>query len=181
MIRRAIAVLLLAAVGSAPAFAETNVYAGLRVGTNLDGRFDDAGGKLDTDTPFGGYLGWNINPNLAIEFAATNLGSSQRSNIADGGFDVDGALYQLGVVGSFPLSDQFNLLAGVGGFRLNEDGDGSSIAGPVSVDFGDTGVYAEVGGRFQLNPQWALRASYTWFDFESGSDGNFWGGAELRF
>lgn len=181
MTLRPVLAVVLAALCSSPCWAETSVYAGLRAGSNLDGRFDNFGGNIDTDTPYGGYIGWNLNPSFAIEFAASNLGSSTRSNVADGGFDVDGALYQLGVVASLPLSDQFNLLGGVGGFRLNEDGDASTIAGPVSLDLGDTGVYAEVGGRFQLNPQWAFRASYTWFDFDSGSDGNFWGGVELKF
>lgn len=181
MIRRPLLVLLLSAITASSAWAETPVYAGLRVGTHLDGRFDNLGGNIDTDTPYGGYLGWNLNETFAIEFAASHLGNSTLSNIADGGFDVDGALYQLGAVASFPLSDQFNVLGGVGAYRLNEDGEGSTIAGPINVDFSDSGVYVEVGGRFQLNPQWALRASYTWFDVDSGSEGNVWGGVELKF
>ena len=111
MTLRPVLAVLVAALCSNSCWAEASVYAGLRAGSVLDGRFDDFGGNIDTDTPYGGHIGWNLNPTFAIEFGASNLGSSKQSQIADGGFDVDGALYQLGVVASLLLSDQFNLVS----------------------------------------------------------------------
>jgi OmpA-OmpF porin, OOP family len=181
MTRGKILPLLLATLVSVPALSATPVYLGLRAGTDLDNRFDDLGGNINTDTPYGGYVGWRINDLFAVEFAASDLGQSKRSNIADGGLDVDGALYQLGLVASLPVSEQFEVLGGVGGFRLNEDGKSSTIAGSTNVDLGDSGVYLEVGARYRFNPQWSVRTSYAWYDFESGSDGNFWGGVQLDF
>jgi hypothetical protein len=173
--------LLLAALASAPAWSEPSFYVGLRAGTDLDGRFDDIGGNIDTDTPWGGYAGWRINDTFAIEFAGATLGESRRSGIADGGFEVDGSLFQLGVVATLPLAERFDLLGGVGAYRIEEDGEASTIAGPRDIDYSESGAYLELGSRFRINEQWSLRASYTWFDLDAGADGNFWGGVQLDF
>ena len=173
--------LLLASLAATPAWSAAPFYLGLRVGSDLDGRFDDIGGNIDTDTPFGGYAGWRINDTLALEFGATTLGNSTRSDIADGGLDLDGAIYQLGLAAAFPVADRFDLQGGVGVFRLDEDGEASTIAGPRRIDVSETGAYAELGGRYQLNDQWSLRAGYTWYDFDAGGDGNLWGGVQLDF
>lgn len=173
--------LLLATLAATPAWSASSFYVGLRAGTDLDGRFDDIGGNIDTDTPWGGYAGWRVNDTFAFEFAAATLGESSRSNVADGGFEVDGSLFQLGVVATLPVAEQFDLLGGLGAYRIEEDGEASTIAGPRDVNYSESGAYAELGGRFRINEQWSLRASYTWFDLDAGGDGNFWGGVQLDF
>lgn len=178
-IRHCVLIAALAAA-SMPALAG-DFYVGLRAGSDLDGRIDELGGAIDTDNPWGGYAGWRINDTLALEFAASDLGESERSAIADAGLELDGALYQLGLTAQFPLADSFDVFGGLGAFRLEEDGTAITIAGPRDIDLGDTGGYVEAGGRYRFNEQWALRASYTWFDFDGGSDGNFWGGVQLDF
>jgi len=172
---------LLATLFATPALATTSFYTGLRVGSDLDGRLQDAGAPIETDTPFGAYAGWRINENFALEFGATSLGSSTRSGIADAGLDLDGAVYQLGLVASIPVAENFELLGGAGAFRLDEDGEAITIAGPVPIDASESGAYVEVGGRYLLNQQWSLRAGYTWYDFDAGGDGNVWGGVQLDF
>lgn len=179
--RARLLLLSIVALASAPAFSAPSFYVGLRAGTDLDGRFDDIGGNIDTDTPWGGYAGWRINDNFAIEFGAASLGESKRSNIADGGFDVDGSLFQLGVVGSVPVADRFDLFGALGAYRVEEDGEASTIAGPRNIDTSESGIYAELGGRLQINEQWSLRTSYTWFDFDAGGDGNLWAGVQIDF
>lgn len=173
--------LLLTALACTPAWSAAPIYAGLRVGSGLDGRLDELGGDIDTDTPFGGYAGWRINDTFAVEFGATTLGNSTRSGIADAGLDLDGAIYQLGVLATVPLADRFDLQTGLGAFRLDEDGEASTIAGLVDVDNSESGIYLELGGRYRFNEQWSLRAGYTWYDFDAGGDGNVWGGVQLDF
>lgn len=173
--------LLLASLALAPTLSAAPFYAGLRVGGELDGRFDDIGGDIDTDTPFGGYAGWRINDTFALEFGATTLGNSQRTGIADGGLDLDGAIYQLGGIATVPLADSFDLQAGLGVFRLEEDGEAGTIAGPRDIDVSETGAYLEIGGRYRFTEQWSLRGGYTWYDFDAGGDGNIWGGVQLDF
>ena len=174
-------ILLLASLAIAPVVSAAPFYAGLRVGSELDGRFDDIGGDIDTDTPFGGYAGLRINDTFALEFGAMTLGNSTRSDIADGGLDLDGAIYQLGGVATVPLADRFDLQAGLGVFRLEEDGEAGTIAGPRDIDTSESGAYLEIGGRYSFNEQWSLRGGYTWYDFDAGGDGNFWGGVQLDF
>lgn len=172
------AALLLTAV-AAPALAQSPLYFGLTVGSKLDGRVPDGAGSLDTDTPYGGYAGWRFTDTLALEFGAKHLGNATRSGIVDAGLDLDGAIYQLGVVGSLPINDQFDLIGGIGAFRLDEDGTASTLIGPVDVDNSGSGAYLDVGGRVKLNEQWSLRAGYSWYDFDAGGDGQIWGGVQL--
>lgn len=166
--------------GASPAWAN-DFYIGLRAGSDLDDRLEDQGAQISTDNPWGGYAGWRINDTLALEFAASDLGESERSTIADAGLELDGALYQLGLVAQFPLADSFDVFGALGAFRREEDGTAITIAGPRDVDFSDTGGYVEAGARYRFNEQWSVRASYAWFDFDGGSDGNLWGGVQLDF
>ena len=178
-IRTLAAVIALAA--AAPAWSANDFYVGLRAGSDLDGRLDDQGGNIDSDNPWGGYAGWRINDTLALELGLSDLGNSTRSGIAEGGLDLDGALYQFGLVARVPLADSFYVLGAIGAFRRDEDGTAGTIAGPRRIDLSETGGYVELGGAYRFNEQWSLRASYTWFDFDGGSDGNFWGGVQLDF
>jgi len=107
-----------------------------------------------------------------LEFGATSLGNSKRSGIADASLDLDSAIYQLGLTASIPVEDRFELLGGLGAFRLYEDGEASTIAGPVRIDASESGAYPEVGARYSLNQPWSLRAGYTWYYFDAGGDGN---------
>lgn len=178
-VRIALAALL--SLAFAPLASAGDFHVGLRAGSNLDGRLDDQIGAIETDNPWGGYAGWHINETLALEFAASDLGESERSTIADAGLKLDGALYQLGLVAQIPFADQFHGFAGLGAFRREEDGSAITIAGPRDIDLSDTGGYIELGGRYAFNEQWSLRASYAWYDFDGGSDGNLWGGVQLDF
>jgi opacity protein-like surface antigen len=155
-------------------------YAGLDVGSKLDDRFDNFG-VVDTDTPFGGHAGWQFHDRWAIELGLTDLGQSTRSAAADAGFDLDGALYQLGVVGNWPIHDRFELLGALGAFRLDEDGTALTLLGPRPLDNSDSGLYLEAGSRFRLDDRWALRASYRWLDLDPDSDGHVVGAVELHW
>lgn len=162
-------------------FAESSFGLGLRGGTEMDGRLPDGPGALDSDNALGGYVNYFWHQNLGIELGYANLGSSSRSGILDAGFELDGDLYTVGLVGSFSISEQWHLLGGVGGFNLREDGVSISIAGIRPLDNDDSGFYLEAGTRFDFNESFAARLSYQWFDFDQQSDGTPWLGAEVRF
>ncbi len=163
------------------AHAQVGGYIGARVGDSPEDRFGNVVGNVETDTPYGIYGGWNFHPNWGIEVSYSDLGTSEVSGIADGGFRVDGDLATLGLVYNMPLNDNFSLLAGVGGFDLSEDGTAFTIAGPQRLNLDDSGVYIEVGARYRFNGPIAIRASYQWFDFERDTDGIPTIGAEFNF
>lgn len=171
--------LLLAFAATAPA-QDQSFYAGLDVGGKLDGRFDDFG-KLDSDTPFGGHFGWQFHEILSLEAGLINVGETARSAATDAGFELDGTLYQLGVVGRIPVAERWELLGGVGAYRLDEDGTTSTLIGVRPFDNSDSGYFVEAGARFRLNDAWALRAGYRWYDFDPNSEGHATGGVELAW
>lgn len=161
--------------------AQSGFGLGLRGGTELDGRLPKGPGVLDSDNALGGYVNYFWHQNLGIELAYANLGSSSRSGILDAGFDLDGDLYTFGLVASFPIAERWQLLGGIGGFNLREDGTSVSIAGIRPFDNDDSGFYLEAGSRFDFNESLSARLSYQWFDFDRESDGTPWLGAEVRF
>lgn len=161
--------------------AETPFYLGLRVGSAMEERLPQEPGNLDTDTPLGGYVGYNFTDFVGVEVAYTDLGKSTRSAIADAGFDLDGSLWTIGATGNVPINEQFSAFGGAGYFELSEDGTAISIAGPRRINLDDSGFYVEAGGRYHFNDQFAARLSYQWFDFDRDSDGTPWFGLEVGF
>jgi opacity protein-like surface antigen len=93
----------LAFVAASSTAAPTAFYAGADVGsTKIDG-------ISDSKTSFGAFLGYGFNPNVAVE-----LGYRQAGKFDDGGVDVTIKETQLSVVGSFPLSQQFEIYGRLG-------------------------------------------------------------------
>lgn len=176
-VKHTIAMLVLAATAM-PALAAPPLYVGLRAGGDLGDRLDHFGGNIKTDTIYGGFVGARLNDAFAFEVGASNLGSAERG-AADYGIRLDGALYQMGVVGTLPLTNKFHLIGAIGAFRLEEDGSSGTFAGPVDIDNSGGGAYVEVGGRYRMNEQWSLRSGYSWYDFELGDAGHLWGGIQL--
>ena len=177
---RILSAALLLTVASFAQAQDQHFYAGFDVGGKLDGRFDDFG-ELDGDTPFGGHVGWQFNEILSVEVGLIDVGETTRSAATDAGFELDGALYQVGLVGRIPVAEQWELLGGIGAFRLDEDGTALTIAGPRPFDNSDSGYFVDAGARFRLNDAWALRAGYRWYDFDPNSEGHVTGGVELAW
>lgn len=166
---------------SSISFAQTGFGFGLRFGDTMSARLPAGPGALDSKSAFGGYGNYFWNENFGLELGYTDLGTSERSGIADAGFDLDGELYTLGVIASVPLQERFSVFGGLGAFNLREDGTSITIAGPRKFDNNDSGFYAEVGGHVSFNDQFGARLSYQWFNFENGNDGTPWLGLEVRF
>lgn len=166
---------------SSLSFAQTGFGFGLRAGDTMPARLPAGPGALDSKSAFGGYGNYFWNENFGVEFGYSDLGTSQRSGVADAGFRLDGALYTLGLIARTQVRERFSVFGGLGAFNLSEDGTSNTIAGPRKLDNNDSGFYAELGGHVAFNDQFGARLSYQWFNFENGNDGTPWLGLEMRF
>ncbi len=162
-------------------FAQAGFSFGLRVGDTMPARLPASPGALDAKSAFGAYGNYCWSDTFGVEFSYSDLGTSQRSGVPDAGFQLDGALYTLGLTASAPVRGQLRVFGGVGAFNLREDGTVMTIIGPRQFDNSDSGFYAEAGGRYAFNEQFGARLSYQWFNFDNGNDGTPWLGLDVRF
>lgn len=163
---------------------DSGAYAGLRVGSELSYR-DWASVEGDGDMR-GLYAGWNFGRHWAVEASYSDLGSTY--SVDDGpdqGFGVDGKSWTIGAVFRVPVSERFDLFAGAGLFRLDQDGVVITIGGPYPSDYSETSIYSELGARFHFNTMLALRGSLQWVDADEyyldTGDARPWLGLEISF
>lgn len=104
MLKKAAAAAVFATLSASSFAAETGpAYAGLDLGsTRIDG-------FPDHKTSFGGFLGYRFHENFAVEASLRRLGSW---NIAGCDVKVDQAA--LSLIGTLPLSQQFNIYGRLG-------------------------------------------------------------------
>lgn len=147
--------------------AEPGFYVGGKIGAaSVDGDFID-----DDDTSYGAYAGWQFNPYFAVEGVYTNFGDVSVDltppEIDNRGLEPD----SIGVraLGTFPVGEQFDLLAGIGyhSFDLNPSG-GEGLLDAVGDD-SSTDLFYGVGVQFNFGTNWGVRAMYDRFEFE-GTD-----------
>jgi OOP family OmpA-OmpF porin len=112
MIRKIIAAAALAACAASSYAAEPgSVYAGVDAGTTrLDGN--------STKASYGGFLGYQVLPNFAIEGAYRDLGHTDMYGLRD-----KSEQYSLSLVGSYPVSEAFSLYGRLGVSRLSHAGE----------------------------------------------------------
>jgi long-subunit fatty acid transport protein len=141
----AIAALTFAAVGaqaqSKPASTLSGFYAGGSLSSN---KITDVGTKIG----FGGYVGYNVNPNLAVEFGAASMGTQKYA-----GLDVDTSNYNVSVVGTLPVSPEFNVFGRVGY--------GTLTVGVAGVSASVNSALFGAGARYNINQNLAIRAEFT--------------------
>ncbi len=166
---------------SSISFAQEGFGFGLRVGDTMNARLPNDAGALDSKRAFGAYGNYSWNDTFGVEFSYSDLGASRRSGVADAGFQLNGALYTLGVTASAPLQGQISVFGGLGAFNLREDGTSNTIVGPRQLDNNDSGFYVEAGAHYAFNERFGARLSYQWFNFEHGNDGTPWLGLDVRF
>lgn len=177
-----LAVAVLLGCNMALAASKLPWYFGLRFGDDMDKRLPTSGGgALDSERPLGATFGYNFREHFAVEGSISDLGRSELTGIADGGFALEGNVFTVGIVAQTDVADRFSVFGGIGGFRLQEDGTANTIAGSRRFDIDQSGFYVEGGARFKLNDIVHIRGSYQWFDFDQDSDGTPWLGAEVSF
>lgn len=180
-LRPAIACLVLLSSAATTDAAAANFYGGAAVGTELDGRYGDLPGELDTESTAKGFVGWQFADDWSVEAAWHDLGDATVAPIADFGFDTSTDGWSVGLRYVAPVDFAVKPFAKVGYFSFNEEGETISIAGPRPYDEDDSGLMVEVGGLWMVNDTFGVRAGYEWFDFEGDADGAFNLGAEIRF
>ena len=126
MIRKIIAAAALAACAASSYAAEPgSVYAGVDVGTT---RLE----HNDTKASYGGFLGYQVLPNIAIEGAYRDLGHTDLYGLRD-----KTEQYSLSLVGSYPVSEALSLYGRLGVSRIAHGGEyvGYSVFGPYKFDY----------------------------------------------
>lgn len=155
-------------------------HAGLGLGAELDDRGPFPHGDIDAEHTRTVFVGATHRSGFGAELAWVDLGSLTASNIADGGFAVDGELWSLGLTFAIAM-EAFEPYAKLGVFSRNEDGFANTIAGPRPLLLDDDGAMGEVGLRWRVTEPVALRLGYAWYDFEPDADGGAQLAAEWRF
>lgn len=170
---KTLTVLAALATLSAPAFAQ-GWYADVGYQQlNFDGSGVDA--DLGAIT---GHVGYNLNPNFAIEGEA-GVGVQEESfNTILGNVDVE-LNYLVGIYGKaqLPVTDQLNLFArgGVVNAELGASGAGINDSGS------ETGFGYGAGAEFMLNPVFGIRGDYTRYDIDDVEADAFMVGVAFKY
>jgi OmpA-OmpF porin, OOP family len=137
---------------SAPSMAPalSGVYVGGSIGST-------AITDLSSKVGFGGYVGYKINENFAVEAGAQSLGK-----YIVAGSDVNASALNVSVVGSVPVDPKFSVFGRLGYGSLTATANGASAADTNSALFG-------AGVRYHLNQNLAIRGEYTRLASDTGT------------
>lgn len=173
------------AVSSAVAWAQApgNVYLGAGIGQAKvkDACMGAAGITFtsceDSHVSYKVFGGYQFHPNLAAELAYNNFASTTAS-FSGTGFSgdakIDIAVYDLSLLGSWPLGSRFGILGRLGGYygdlrnRRRITTGGTTTTSAVSQT--NNGVTFGAGLSYQLKPQIGLRAEWQRFNSVGGED-----------
>jgi len=154
--KKIIAIAALSAALTTPAFAGNDIYATADLSsasyTNVS-PFPNPG-------KFGLGVGYQFTPNVAAEVGYHMFGDST---------SVQGALSQtikvssftVAAVGSYPLNAQFSAIGKLG-MAMNKLNYSGNFAGSTGSDSKNS-LYFAVGGQYNINQQFAVRAQYESF------------------
>jgi OOP family OmpA-OmpF porin len=136
----------LAGAASLPARAE-GLYAGGELGS--PGYQDNVNGVSGSGSGLSGkvYGGYQLNPNVAVEAGAMDLG-----HVDEAAGKVKGQGLFVDVVGSVPIAQDWSVLGRVGAARANLETSNGDDHG-AGLDYG-------AGLQYQLNPNVALRGEW---------------------
>jgi len=114
--------------GSSFAAPTDGVYVGLDVGSTKADEPELSGHQ----TSFGGFVGFSFNENYAVEAAYRHLGTWTISNV-----DLKATHTALSVVGTLPLSQQFNIFARLGYNHVSAEANyqGNTFSGSSNGSF----------------------------------------------
>lgn len=117
----------------------------------------DSGGFDASDTAFKAFGGYRMNSYFATELEYIDGGSPE-----DRGVQIDVTGWNLSVLGSWPITEQFDVFAKLG--VLFWDGEARGL-GERSDDSGEDFSYG-VGADFKFGENWAIRGEYQRFEIE---------------
>ncbi|HEU5435530.1 MAG TPA: porin family protein [Telluria sp.] len=154
-------VLLLAALGAAPAFAHdfyvTTVFSHAQhtLAAGGESLSDNANG-------LGAAIGYRITPNFAVELGHASAGDAR---VTDGSYTIwSGTRSQyVAAVGTWPVSPKVSLSARLGVAHNRVLLGATDGFGGAETKENKNGAMAGVGAAYSLTPRWALVAEYTHF------------------
>lgn len=135
---------------SAAAPALTGVYVGGSIGST-------AITDLSSKVGFGGYVGYKINENFAVEAGAQSLG---KFSVA--GTDVKASAYNVSVLAGVPIDPKISVYGRLGYGSLTATANGNSSVDTNSALYG-------AGARYHLNQNLAIRGEYTRLASDTGT------------
>jgi len=128
----------------------------------------------DSDTGWKLYLGYQFNPNFAVEagyidfgkfnFSATTAGGSLGGDMKskNGGF--------IDVLGIIPLSNNFSIFGKLGGYSVKTELNGSGVGGSVSASHRSNDWTYGIGAGYEFNRNVGVRVEWERFnDFGNNS------------
>lgn len=136
--------------------ADTGVYAGADIGTT---KVDDLGGRK---TSFGGFIGYQINPNFAAE-----LGYHRLASYDFPGGSVDLNQTSLSVLGIAPMGNGFSVYGRLGYGHNSAE---ANAAGRTASGSNSGGIFG-IGAKYDINPNFGVRAEWK----RTSSDSNNFG------
>ena len=150
---------------TAPAFAaEPGFYVGGKIGAaSVDGDFID-----DDDTSWGAYAGYHFNEWFALEAVYTDFGDVEidLDDFELETSDLEPDSIGLRAIGAFPMTERFDLLAGIGwhSYDLNPAG-GDGLFDQIG-DADSTDLFYGVGAQYNFANRVSIRAMYDRFEFD---------------
>jgi hypothetical protein len=143
-------------------------YVGVSAGTSNFGLPGCVAGAScdETDIGFKVYAGGQVSKFFGVELSYVDLGRVDRN-----GGDVRARGVNLGLIGSLPLADQFNVFGKVGAV-YGWTRTGSPLVGVATGNKSDMNLSYGVGAQYDIDRQWALRADWDAYrmEFASGRD-----------
>jgi OOP family OmpA-OmpF porin len=161
MKNKLLAAVLLSAI-SAPALADNMYFA-----ADLGSATYENMAPLPNPGKLGLGLGFRISPTIAAELGLTIFGDSIW-NYGSGQATLSASSFHPTIVGSLPISDQFDLIGKVG-VAFNKAKIVDTFFGEASVS--STSPMFGFGAQFNINQQFSMRLQYENFGkFESATD-----------
>ena len=185
--KRLIATAALAGLVASPAFAQSYQYnpaegpyvgAGLgysETGFDIEGYYRDRGytntNTDDSDTGYKLFVGYQFNPNFAIEAGYADFGefsANENSGNGQAELSVDG--FTAALVGKLPIQNGFGVFGKLGMVAWDADLDESDNTGSARYSEDGTDPFYGIGAEYEIE-RIRLRAEYERYDIsDSGED-----------
>jgi len=172
--KKIVAVALLTTLISAPAFAADGLYAVVDIGQSkvadaCQGTSGVGVSCTETGTGFRFGLGYQINPNFAVEAGYLNV--SEAFKLTDSsipGYTINGkgkgTALQFSGIGIYPVNDTFAVFAKAGLANVKVDVSADVTPAVPGASFSDSGTSNNLawglGAQFNFSQNLALRAQY---------------------
>jgi OOP family OmpA-OmpF porin len=154
--KKIIAIVALSAAITAPAFAaDNNAYLTADLSS---ASYTNVGGFPTNPGKVGIGAGYKFNQNLAGEIGYHKFGDSTLTNGAQSS-TLKVSSFTAAAVGSYPINTQFSAIGKLG-LAMNKGDYTGNLPGVTPVSSNNTSLYFALGGQFNFNPQFAIRAQY---------------------